>query len=164
MERSKSSFPGRLLVLVLALALSGCDCHKRGEWTKPPEGFVKVAAGGFEWKAVAPDGSAIGVRYRQNGEEGSLAFWTEVFQLELVQAKGYRLGETTDVQSADGVPGKLLTFEFAQSDTPYHYGLAVFATKKSIVTVETATELRQLPRYAPAFEAARRELRVKNAE
>ncbi len=147
-------------VLGALLLLAGCE----KEWTRTPDGFVKVDVSPFAFKAVAPDGSTIGIRYRENEEEGSLAFWREVFERELVQGKGYRLAGTTDVTSGDGVPGKLMTFEFAPDDTPYHYGLALYVTPESIVTVETATELAQLERYKAAFDAARRELKAKAGE
>ena len=148
-------------VLGALLVLSGCG---EKEWTRTPDGFVKVDVAPFAYKAVAPDGSTIGIRYRENEEEGSLAFWREVFELELVQGKGYRLAGTSDVTSGDGVPGKLMTLEFAPDDTPYHYGLALYVTPKSIVTVETATELAKLERYKAAFEAARRDLKAKAEE
>ena len=149
-------------VLGALLVLAGCG---EKEWTRTPDGFVKVEGSSpFVYKAVAPDGSTIGIRYRENEEEGSLAFWREVFELELVQGKGYRLAGTTDVTSGDGVPGKLMMFEFAPGDTPYHYGLALYVTPKSIVTVETATELAKLERYRAAFEAARRDLKAKAEE
>ncbi|MBI5499035.1 MAG: hypothetical protein HY907_02255 [Deltaproteobacteria bacterium] len=151
-------------VVALAFVAAGCPRHE-AEWTRTPDGFVKISGpDAFAWRAVSPDGSAIAVRHRANEEEGSLAFWSEVFERELVEAKGYRLAGKSDVTSADGVAGKLLQLEFAQSDTPYHYGLAVYVSAKSIVTVETATELERLERYRPAFEAARRELRAKAAE
>jgi hypothetical protein len=149
---------GTLALLALP---SGCGDK---EWTRTPDGFVKVDDGAFAYKAVSPDGSTIAIRHRGNEEEGSLAFWAEVFELELVQAQGYKLAAKAGATSADGVPGTMMTFELAQGDTPYHYGLALYVTPKSIVTVETATELSRLNRYQAAFDAARRALKARAAE
>jgi|SRR5690606_15751592 len=134
------------------------------EWTEVPEGFVEVDDARFAWKAVSPDGSVIAIRTRPNEGEGGLEFWREVFELEMVEGKGYRLVETEDVVSADGVDGSAMRFEFAQGDTPFHYGLAVYVTSEWIVTLETATELEALDQYAEAFDSARGALEVLTVE
>jgi hypothetical protein len=143
-----------LLGVALLLGLAGAGCPKK-EWADAPEGFVEVKDGRFVFKAVAPDGSTIAVRHRGNPEEGDLDFWTEVFELEMVDGQGYRAAGKSDLQSGDGVAGRLLRFEYAAGDVPYHYGVALYVTGKSIVTVETAAELEKLPRYESAFEAVR---------
>jgi hypothetical protein len=160
MQRKTRWTVATAVTLCLACTL-GCG---EKEWTRTPDGFVKVEDATFAYKALSPDGSVIAVRHRPNTEEGSLAFWAEVFTRELVEAKGYRAAGTADVTSADGVAGRLLRFEVAVGDLPYHYGLALYVTPKSIVTVETATELSLLARYLPAFDAARADLKAKAAE
>ncbi len=152
-------------VAALLSVASLCQEPERQPWTQTPEGFVIASLGAhYEYKAVSPDGSALGVRFRENTEQGSLSYWTEVFLLEMVEAKNYRLIAKKDVTSADGVPGQALTFEVAQGNVPYHYGLAVFVTEKSIVTLESGTELEALSRYEAAFSSALAALRVKTYE
>ena len=147
-----------LWIVVLALLpLMACE----DEWTTTPEGFVEIEQAPFEYKAVSPDGSVIAIRHRPNEEKGDLDYWAEVFELELVDAKGYRLAEKSDVKSADGVLGRLLSFELAQGTIPFHYGLAIYVTDESIVTLETATELASLERYAEAFDEARKGLNAR---
>ena len=152
-----------VLVLV-GVAVWVAMCSETDPWAKAPEGFVEVQEGPFVFKAVSPDGSVIGVRHRLNKEEGDLAFWLEVFELEMVDAKGYKLEEKREVRSADGVDGVLMRFAYAQGDTPFHYGLAVFVTEKTIITLETATELGELERYNAAFEEALESVQVKLVE
>lgn len=135
------------------------------EWVATPDGFVEIEQYGFVYKAVSPDGSVIAVRHRDNEQEGDLEFWSEVFEREMVEGKGYRLVEEQQVTSGDGVSGTHLQLEYAhEGDTPFHYGLTVFVTEESIVTVETATELERHDDYAGAFEKARGSVTVRAAE
>ena len=138
------------MVLVLTCLLGGCH-----EWTETPEGFVEVDSKGVDYKAVTPEGAVIVIRHRDNDEEGDLDFWSEVFELEMVKAKGYKVVDKGEVSSADGTVGSVLLFEYAQGQTPYHYGLTVFVRDDLIVTVETATELDNYERREEAFEHAR---------
>lgn len=150
-----------LVVVFAALAGLAGQCgeaEKPKAWTATPKGFVQSPEGQFVYRALSPDGSVIGIRHRLNEQEGDLDFWTEVFELEMVQGKGYKLISKSDVQSRDDVDGRLMVFEYAQGDTPYHYELALYVTPKSLVSVEAATELANLERYKGGFEAARAEL------
>lgn len=162
--RSRRGWPPLLLAFVMCFALvslaTKCEPEPEEEppaWmTEVPEGFVEVdPQRPHVWRAVAADGSAVGVRYRANEEAGALDFWVEVFEREMTLGKGYRLARTTEVTSSDGVAGKVLMLELAEEDRPYHYGLAIYVTEDSIVTVETATELADLERYTPVFDKAR---------
>jgi hypothetical protein len=154
-------------VTLAALLALGGNCQQQQNqkgWTDTPKGFVEVAASPFAYKAVSPDGSSIAVRHRPNQEKGDLAFWSEVFERQFVEVNGYRLIEKEELVSEDGVPGQLMTFEYAPDELPYHYSIAIFVSELSLVSLETATELSKLTRYDEAFSAARKSLRVKSAE
>jgi len=155
---------GLALVFAALTSLAG-QCGEPREapvtWTATPKGFVQSPEGQFVYRALSPDGSVIGIRHRLNEQEGDLDFWTEVFELEMVNGKGYKELAKSDVTSKDGVKGRLMTFEYAQGDPPYHYELALYVTPKSLVSVEAATELASLDRYKVGFESARAELNAK---
>jgi len=123
------------LVVLFFVCLCGVfmGCSEDAK-TLVPEGFVEQKDARFTFKAVAPDGTTIAVRERKNTEKGSLSFWGEVFKREMVEGKGYRLVETRDVTSSNGVAGQHFVFEVAVEDTPYTYWLEILVAEGTITT------------------------------
>lgn len=150
-----------LILMALLATLPAFKCSEDPQkFSTVPEGFVDTPTRHFPFRAVAPDGTTIGVKERPNNEEGSLDYWREVFELEMVEGKGYKLTHTTDVTSKDGVPGKLMSFEVAHNETPFVYQLALYVTDKTIITVEAGAELARIERYQDAFNQVRNNLEV----
>jgi len=143
-----------LVVMLLLVLLSGIMLGCEGAKTVVPEGFVEQKDSTFAFKAVAPDGTTIAVRQRQNEEKGSLSFWSEVFKREMVEGKGYRLVDTRDVTSSNGIAGQHFVFEVAVEDTPYTYWLALFVSERTITTFEAGTPSADLERHEVAFKTA----------
>jgi hypothetical protein len=163
------------LLSLLCVALLGSQCNAppppaARTWTDTPQGFVEVQTYNMRYKAVSPDGAVIGVRSRPNDEKGDLAFWLEVFNREMTEGKGYLPAPSKpdaptdlaalDIQSADGVPGKLLSFSVPDDRSPYRYQLALFISADHIITFESLCEEASCDRHAPAFAAALKTLRA----
>lgn len=162
MKRPLTLISGLVLLVMLAvgtqLAVKCSEEPTPPSWSSVPEGFVNQPSGHFPFRAVAPDGTVIAVRERANEAKGDLDYWTEVFRLEMTEGKGYKLVETADVKSSDGVAGKLMRFEVAQDEIPFAYQLALYVTEKTIISVEAGVELARIDHYGAAFDTVRKDL------
>lgn len=150
----------------ICFSLLGFKCSEPPEkkWVETPKGFVSVNASGFVYKAVSPDGAVIGIRARGNEEKGDLDFWSEVFKREMTEAKGYTPGPEQNITSADGVAGKLLSFDVPDDRTPHQYQVALFISEEYIVSLETLCESPHCDRHKAAFEAAIKTLNAKTKD
>lgn len=115
-------------------------CGPRTEFTLPDE-FVALTKEdirykNYDWKAVNADGVVVVLRERDNDQGGSLQFWLEALEREIVEGHGYELTETVDVKTRN-MSGKQLRFLVDYGGTPYHYHVALFVIDGEIVTIET---------------------------
>lgn len=127
------------LALTTLTLLSACG--PRTEFTLPDE-FVALTDDdiryeSYDWKAVNADGVVVILRERDNDQKGSLQFWLEALQREIIEGRGYELTETVDVKTRN-MSGKQLRFTVDYGGTPYHYHVALFVIDDEIVTIETA--------------------------
>ena len=117
MKLLRFSFP-----LLAALALTSCAVPT------PPTGFLKVAGGGHELKAIAPDDSLYWLREFRDGMRGDFDFWSEALENEFVDQRGYTLLEKRSLQW-NGVPGVEFLFEVTAAGRARRY-LVTLATRR----------------------------------
>lgn len=142
------------VLLALAMLLGACRVSE----VRTPNGFVALDEDDiqwrdYEWKAVSPDGAVVVVRERDNNEEGSLDFWAEALEREIIERQGYKLIDKGPVQGRN-VKGTQLNFEALYGGQPYFYSVAVFTDEDSIVTVETAASAEVWERHKDALQKA----------
>jgi hypothetical protein len=143
-----------LLLALTALAVGACRVSE----VRTPNGFVALDEDDIQWrdyvwKAVSPDGAVVVVRERDNKEEGSLEFWAEALEREVIERQGYKLIDKGPVQGRN-VKGTQLNFEALYGGQPYFYSVAIFTDEDSIVTVETAASAEVWERHEAALQGA----------
>jgi hypothetical protein len=106
---------------------------------KLPADFVEVEGGersGFEVRAIAADGTVVGLRRRKNPENGTLKFWMDAVKRELTGGRGYELLAEEDVESDAGEPGKLMKFSAKSRGQEGRYLVALFVTDGEVLVAE----------------------------
>jgi len=120
------------ILIGLVLLAGGCE-----HTFDAPDGFVMVEpSGGYLARAVSADGVVIGLRAEPNPAEGTLAFWSEAIGNELTDRRGYKLIDTTDVESTGGLAGTLMDFATKQELVEMRYMTAVFVTNAEVLVAE----------------------------
>ena len=129
--------------IVGGLVLVALVCVVVYTWPRPtlnlPEGFVEVEAhrrGRFEQRAVAADGTVIGLRRQNNPENGSLKFWDAAIKRELTEGRGYRIEAEEEVKSDAGKTGRLMEFTTESLGKEAAYGVALFVTDGQVLVAE----------------------------
>lgn len=132
-------------LLALALIFGALTASACGPLTtiNAPAGYVMLddddfRRGDIAHKALSADGAVLVVRERDHEPRGSLTFWTEAFEREIVDAQGYTLIEAESVEARDGLKGKLLKFKGTRETVVYRYDVALFLARDTIITVEAA--------------------------
>ena len=112
-------------------------------WTRPcmklPADFVRVErrkAGPYEVRAIAADGTVVGLRRQWNPENGSLKFWTEAVKRELTDGRGYAATAEEDVKADNGTPGRLMKFSANPRGQDAVYLVALFVTNGDVLVAE----------------------------
>jgi hypothetical protein len=152
-----------LLILALLFVAAAAGC--RASEMRTPDGFVALDEDdiewrSYQWKAVSPDGAAVVIRERENKEEGSLEFWSEALEREIVERQGYKLLDKAPVEGRNA-KGLQMNFMALYGGQPYRYSVAVFANKDDLVTVELAADEAVWKRHEATLQAAVRSLELK---
>ncbi|MCU0724651.1 MAG: hypothetical protein MUE73_02510 [Planctomycetes bacterium] len=102
-----------------------------------PAGYVTVPAGDGELlSAVSPDGNRLRVRHHENPPEGTLEFWREAMQNELVAGRGHELLESSAIAGPDDRPGWEFLFRVDRPEGAYLYLVTVRVDGRTVETVE----------------------------
>ena len=109
--------------------------------------------------SVGANGNRLEIRNEQNAEGGTLAFWTEAVQKELVQARGYRLASVRDVVTANGLAGKELSFTVERNLVKYGYLVTLFVDGARLLVAEAGGEEKALLAELTAIRTALAALR-----
>ncbi|MCW5806473.1 MAG: hypothetical protein KIT31_29180 [Deltaproteobacteria bacterium] len=119
------------LLLVVALALAcATGCHTHASMSSPA-GFGRLD-GGYDVRAVNPNGVVVAARVKPNRPRADLGFWAAAVDLSLAR-KGYSRTELTDVTSRAGVRGKLMKYDTHAGTA---YWIAVFARTDTLLLAE----------------------------
>ena len=103
-----------------------------------PATFVQLApadARPYELRAVSADGAVIALRVQDNGEHGTLEFWSQAVQNELA-GRGYKLADARDVTGESCRPGRLMEFTTVTSGQEFTYLTALFVGSRGILVTE----------------------------
>jgi hypothetical protein len=127
----------RLAALAILLAgTSAGGCASEMQW---PPGFVEVdrdSRGPFTQRAVSADGVVVALRAEPNPKDATVDFWVSAVREELVNRRGYTLAKEEAATSADGAPGKLLTFTAQRSGVEFTYVTALYVKGREVLVGE----------------------------
>jgi hypothetical protein len=103
-----------------------------------PKGYVVLDEEDslYDYRAVTAEGTVIAARAIEHEPQGDLAFWVKAVQNQMRRRGGYALLGSTDVKSADGVPGKKLEFGHDEQSSPHLYYVTLFVTPKHVFVIE----------------------------
>ena len=137
-----------------AFATAGCEPALR---MTLPESFVEVdegTAGPYDMRAVSADGVVLATRRQENPENGTLAFWSEAVEKELVSGRGYKLAGAEDVETAGGMAGRMMTFSASRGGAASTYLVAVYVRGSDILLAEAGGKADAVGRHADAVRKA----------
>ena len=127
----------RLAAIAAALALGAlAGCSPGIQW---PPGFVEVGKenlGPYAQRAVSADGVVVALRTEPNPKNAAADFWATAIRDELVSRRGYALAKEEPLTSADGAPGRLLTFTAQRSGVEFTYLTAVYVRGQQVLLAE----------------------------
>jgi hypothetical protein len=125
-----------------------------------PDGFLRLETGGDELKATTPDGARLWVREFDDRDCGTLAFWAEAVENDLVENRGYVRDRGAEIEDADGHPGRLQRYSATAAGEPHGYLIAIFVIEgvntNTIRTAEFTAPRATFDAHAAAVEAALR--------
>ena len=125
--------PVTMLILAVA-AMAGCT----RTMALPPD-FVKVEGSGFgscAVRGISADGVMVALRSERGPAGGTLGFWTEAITHQVVGGLGYKAAGDEAVESAAGVPGRVLTFTAEKQGVAFTYVVAVFVQGGDLLVAE----------------------------
>ena len=125
----------RALVLAIAvLTIAACTSTPR---TGVPEGYVTLPTRGNEvLSVVAPTGNRMVVKRHTNPPEGTLEFWRDAIQNELVDGRGYELTESQGVAGSGGAPAWELLFSVPRPEGAYLYLVTIRIDRGAVIVAE----------------------------
>jgi hypothetical protein len=133
------------LVAILAITFAVACTHRAT--MSAPSGFGRLD-GGYDFRAVNPNGVIVAVRTQPNHPRSDLGFWAAAVDLRL-ERKGYARTAATDVKSATGVPGRLVKYDTGAGT---EYWVAVFAVGAQLLIAEATGPKEDLDAAAPQIE------------
>lgn len=139
-----------LLSCGVLLAAAGCNTFR----IKTPPGFVTFKRTWRFYRAVSPDNAVMTARSWKNKPRGTLSFWAEVVEREMLYTLGYTMVKKDKVKAGSGQEGVRLMFKVASRGRWHIYIVALFVTSKRIYVFEAATYRQYLGRHEPAFKGA----------
>ncbi len=102
-----------------------------------PEGYVSVPPRGDEvLSTVAPNGNRMVVKQHANPPAGTLEFWREAVQNELVDGRGYEVVESLGVAGAGGAPAWEMLFKVTRREGTYLYLVTLRLAGDSVIVAE----------------------------
>lgn len=126
---------GHFLVAMVLASVAAAGCEHRLEL--PPH-FVELRDPGsdYDFRGIAADGTVVALRTEKNPPKGTLEFWSEAVETQLVSARGYKLEAREDVTSSEGVPGKLLRLSVSHKGATFTYLVGVFVQTREVLVAE----------------------------
>ncbi len=122
------------LILAAALAATACGVPFRAS---TPGGFVELDdQTSYDYRAIAPEGVALGVRAINIDGKGDLPFWTRAVTLRMRQLNGYAVVSERDVKSSDGTTGKEIIFGHDEGGKPFVYQVRLFVAQNRLFIAE----------------------------
>ena len=115
------------------LALTSCISGPRLD---APDGFLQLRETPTDYKATTADGARLWARQFEDRDEGTLAFWADALEHDLIRNRGYELIDRTPTANAAGLEGVLQRYRVHTDGAPHGYLIAVFADHGTIRTVE----------------------------
>lgn len=162
--QSTASVSWSLLAVAAACAFVGTALGGCGRPFKinTANGLVELPepGGDYAYRAIAPEGVVMGVRTIEIGV-GDLAFWTKAVTLHFRQVNGYALERTADVRSADGMPGKELSFGHDENGKPFLYRVRLFTAQDRLYVAEAGGAKEPMTQYRDSVDAMFASLRVR---
>ncbi len=123
-----------LACAVTTMATAACGVPFRAT---TPTGFVELDdQANYDYRAIAPEGVAIGVRAIDINSKGDLPFWTRAVTLRMRQLNGYAVVSERDVKSLDGTPGHEVLFGHDEGGKPFVYQVRLFVAQNRLFIVE----------------------------
>jgi hypothetical protein len=118
------------------LALGACRTPPKPDTTLPP-GYVTVPGEkGVLRSAVAPTGNRIVVRRHENPPEGTLEFWRDAVQAELIDGKGYELLESKQFAVHGGRTSWEFLFSVSRTEGDYLYFVLIRVSGRDVFVTE----------------------------
>jgi hypothetical protein len=139
---------------VVVLSLCVVACGKTYDIAVAP-GFVKLQRTPqdlYDWRAVAPDGVAVGLRVVPTHHTADLSFWTNALALRMRETEGYALLATKDVWSLDRALGRELVFGHDEGGKPFLYRVRLFLGTERLYVFEAGGVKEQMGRYAQSVD------------
>ncbi len=124
----------KLIGVAILVAATGCGVTFRAA---TPAGFVEMDdQTSYDYRAIAPEGVAIGVRAIDINDKGDLGFWTRAVTLRMRQLNGYAVVSERDVKSLDGTAGHEVVFGHDEGGKPFVYQVRLFVAQNRLFIVE----------------------------
>ena len=121
-----------LAIAAAVLAFAGCAVTPD---PGVPEGYVSVPIRGNEiLSTVAPTGNRMVVKQHVNPPEGTLEFWRDAVQNELVDGRGYEMVESQGVTGA--APAWEMLFRVVRQEGAYLYLVTIRVDGHSVIVAE----------------------------
>jgi hypothetical protein len=123
-----------LWIPVLALACAACTPRAN---LQTPAGFAVLDdQKEYVYRASSADGVVLAVRAEKNEPKGSLDFWAEALDGQLLRSGYARDGEPGDVRTRAGLAGKELKYSRTENGRKYRFWTAVFVSGDVVWVVE----------------------------
>jgi hypothetical protein len=150
----------KTLLLLLGLGASALSTGCHGFEIKTPDGFAELDGNDdYSYRATSAEGVVLAVRKEKNDPEGGLDFWSSAVKNDLTQ-RGYRLVESKNVKSKNGVAGTELRCEMTRAGRPNVLWVAVFVSGSRVIVVEAGGDVAHFEHSEDRVQAAIENLEV----
>jgi hypothetical protein len=148
MKRRNAGMTPSFVFAFAALMLGGC-----GPRVKTPADFARMKEPGwnFKYRAISSDEVTIAFKKRKNEPKGDTGFWAKVMKDKIPLIYGYVFVKDQDVQTGNGVKGKILEFQIDQQEGKYVYMVGVFVKSRKLWIFEAGGK-------QEAFESHRKDI------
>lgn len=118
----------------IAMSLSsGCTSLR----IQPPERFLVLGDSGSDMiRATTPDGGKLRIHKAKTPENGTLDFWAEAVQHDLINSRGYEYISNEPITTESGLEGTCQTYHVHTDGRPHGYMIGVFAKPNSVLVAE----------------------------
>jgi len=154
----------RTLILTSLLGLSclgpGCAAYKM----KTPTGFAQVSETKHMAHYKGSDDVGLNVRVFGNVKGGTLSFWSDDLVSKLSR-RGYKLEQSADLTSKNGVPVKRMDFAYTPDDsTKKSYSVVLFATDDHRVVVQLAGDPEPQEKHGKQLELVASKMKIRGCK
>jgi hypothetical protein len=147
-------------MLLVGGMVSGCS---KPFAIQTPSGFIELndQEPGYDYRSFNDNSVVLSVKAIKHDPKGDLSSWSKLIEKKLKNEKGYAVLDRSDVQSANGVPGKQMRFGQDMGKVPYIYMVTVFVTKDYIYLLEAGGTKEQMTADMASVEGAVRSFQTK---